>query len=96
MTFAVPHQHGSEAPPFPAFNGGLRDLFSTLDDLLSCGGDPRLMLDPISRLNDYGCGPAPLPQILSFASSTASSISTGSMQTFPPPWSTRTARTATS
>jgi hypothetical protein len=75
MTFAVPHQHGSEAPPFPAFNGGLRDLFSTLDDLLSCGGDPRLMLDPISRLNDYGCGPAPLPQILSFASSTASSIS---------------------
>jgi hypothetical protein len=75
MTFAVPNQHGSDAPPFPAFNGGLRDLFSTLDDLLSCGGDPRLMLDPISRLNDYGCGPAPLPQTLSFASSTASSIS---------------------
>jgi len=75
MIFAVPDQHGSEAPPFPAFNGGLRDLFSTLDDLLSCGGDPRLMLDPISRLNDYGCGPAPSPQTLSFASSTASSIS---------------------
>src|SRR5215470_4571615 len=75
MTFAVPDQHGSEAPRFPAFNGGLRDLFSTLDDLLTCGGDPRLMLDPISRLNDYGCGPAPLPQTLSFASSTASSIS---------------------
>src|SRR5215475_12964560 len=75
MTFAVPDQHGSEAPAFPAFNGGLRDLFSTLDDLLACGGDPRLMLDPVSRLNDYGCGPAPSPQTLSFASSTASSIS---------------------
>jgi len=75
MIFAVPDQHGSEVPPFPAFNGGLRDLFSTLDDLLSCGGDPRLMLDPISRLNDYGCGPAPSPQTLSFASCTASSIS---------------------
>ena len=39
------------------------------------GGDPRLTLDPISRLNDYGCGPAPAPQTLSFASSTASPIS---------------------
>ena len=75
MTFAVPDQHGSEAPRFPAFNGGLRDLFSTLDDLLTCGGDPRLMLDPVSRLNDYGCGPAPLPHGLSFSSCTASTIS---------------------
>ena len=33
------------------------------------------MLDPVSRLNDYGCGPSPLPQTLSFASSTASTIS---------------------
>jgi hypothetical protein len=75
MTFAVPRQNGLEAPAFPAFNGGLRDLFSTLDDLLACGGDPRLMLDPISRLNDYGCGAAPAPHMLSFASSTASAIS---------------------
>src|SRR5215813_11500673 len=75
MIFAVPDQNGSETPRFPAFNGGLRDLFSTLDDLLGCGGDPRLMLDPISRLNDYGCGPSPSPHILSFASSTASTIS---------------------
>src|SRR6185437_4633220 len=37
--------------------------------------DPRLMLDPISRVNDYGCGPSPLPHALSFASSTASTIS---------------------
>ena len=60
---------------FPAFNGGLRDLFTPLDDLLACGGDPRLMLDPISRVNDYGCGPSPIAADLSFASSTASSIS---------------------
>jgi hypothetical protein len=75
MTFATPHLHAPEASRFPAFNGGLRDLFSTLDDLLTCGGDPRLMLDPITRLNDYGCGPSPSPRAWSFASSTASAIS---------------------
>lgn len=75
MTFAGPRLQTPEQPGFPAFNGGLRDLFATLDDLLACGGDSRLMLDPISRVNDYGCGPMPSPQTWSFASSTASSIS---------------------
>lgn len=75
MIFAASHLNAAEPSRFPAFNGGLRDLFSTLDDLLTCGGDSRLMLDPVSRLNDYGCGPSPLPQTLSFASSTASTIS---------------------
>jgi hypothetical protein len=75
MTFAAPRLKLLEGPGFPAFNGSLRDLFATLDDLLSSGGDPRLMLDPVSRLSDYGCGPSPLPQTLSFASSTASTIS---------------------
>jgi hypothetical protein len=75
MTFAAPRLKLLEATGFPAFNGSLRDLFATLDDLLGSGGDPRLMLDPVSRLNDYGCGPSPLPQTLSFASSTASTIS---------------------
>jgi hypothetical protein len=75
MTFAAPRFNLLEAPGFPAFNGSLRDLFATLDDLLTSGGDPRLMLDPISRVNDYGCGPSPLPHALSFASSTASTIS---------------------
>jgi hypothetical protein len=75
MTFAAPRPQDIDTSRFPAFNGGLRDLFSTLDDLLTCGGDPRLMLDPLSRLNDYGCGPSPLPHTLSFSSSTASTIS---------------------
>ena len=75
MTFPASRPQDIEASRFPEFNGGLRDLFSTLDDLLTCGGDPRLMLDPVSRLNDYGCGPSPLPHILSFSSSTASTIS---------------------
>jgi len=75
MTFAAPRLQALDGARFPAFNGSLRDLFATLDDLLSCGGDDRLMLDPISRLNRYGCGPAPLPETWSFASTTASPIS---------------------
>ena len=39
MTFAGPRPQTPEQPGFPAFNGGLRDLFATLDDLLACGGD---------------------------------------------------------
>ncbi|HLZ00703.1 MAG TPA: hypothetical protein VKR55_00980 [Bradyrhizobium sp.] len=75
MTFAAPRLQLPENSASRPFRGALRDLFATLDDLLACGGDSRLMLDPISRLNDYGCGPAPAPETLSFASSTASSIS---------------------
>ena len=75
MTFAGPRLQILDQPRFPSFNGSLRDLFATLDDLLGCGGDPRLMLDPISRVNDYGCGLMPSPQTLSFSSSTASAIS---------------------
>jgi hypothetical protein len=75
MTFAAPRLQILERPGLPKFNAGLRDLFATLDDLLGCGGDPRLMLDPIARVNDYGCGVMPSPQTLSFSSSTASIIS---------------------
>jgi hypothetical protein len=46
-----------------------------LETLLTAGGDTRLHLDPSSRLNIYGCGPAPRPEALSFSFSTASSIS---------------------
>jgi hypothetical protein len=53
----------------------LRDLFVPLDRLLVRGGDPRLSISPASGLNDYGCQPFPCPDTLSFASSTATSIS---------------------
>jgi hypothetical protein len=50
-------------------------LFRPLDHLLGCGGDPRLRIDPASRVNEYGCQLSPVPDTLSFASSTATSIS---------------------
>ena len=54
---------------------GLRDLFALLGDLLIDGGDPRLALDRPWGHNVYGCGPSPAPEVLCFASSTASPIS---------------------
>ncbi|MGJ5043173.1 MULTISPECIES: hypothetical protein [unclassified Bradyrhizobium] len=54
---------------------GLRDLFALLGDLLIDGGDTRLALDRPWGRNVYGCGPSPEPDVLSFASSTASPIS---------------------
>lgn len=79
MMSAAPRLQTAEAPGFrPSDSGparGLRDLFAPLNDLLTCGGDPRLTVDPDRGLNEYGCRPMPSPQIWSFASSTASSIS---------------------
>jgi hypothetical protein len=54
---------------------GSSDLFMPLDDLLVCGGDPRLALEAGCGLNEYGCGPFPSPDTICFASSTASPIS---------------------
>ncbi len=53
----------------------MSELFLPLDRLLCSGGDPRLKIDPLSGLNEYGCRPSPCPDTLSFASSTATSIS---------------------
>ena len=75
MTFAAPRPDALETSGQRTFNAGLRDLFATLDDLLTCGGDGRLALDPVRRVNEYGCAPMPSPQALCFASSTASPIS---------------------
>ncbi|WP_422276870.1 hypothetical protein [Bradyrhizobium sp.] len=79
MMSAAPRLQTAEARGFrPSDSGparGLRDLFAPLNDLLTCGGDPRLTVDPDRGLNEYGCRPMPSPQIWSFASSTASSIS---------------------
>jgi hypothetical protein len=73
----VPRLLAAESPgarPADGAASGLRDLFAPLDDLLTCGGDPRLALDK-AKLNSYGCGPSPSPEIWAFASSTASTIS---------------------
>ncbi len=53
----------------------LRELFASLDQLLTCGGDARLALDPATGRNAYGCSPSPTAAIPSFASCTASTIS---------------------
>ena len=53
----------------------LRELFAPLDQLLACGGDARIDLDPATRRNAYGCSPSPAPEIPSFSSCTASTIS---------------------
>jgi hypothetical protein len=53
----------------------MRDLFLPLERLLCSGGDPRLNIDPANGVNAYGCEPLPCPDTLSFASSTATSIS---------------------
>lgn len=45
--------------------------------LLTNGGDTRIVLDPRSAANKYGCPPQPEPAFAAFGSSTASTISTG-------------------
>jgi hypothetical protein len=53
----------------------MTELFVPLDRLLGCGGDARLDIDPTSHLNAYGCQRFPCLGTLSYASSTATSIS---------------------
>jgi hypothetical protein len=48
--------------------------------LLTKGGDFRLVLDAVSGLNLYGCGPFPDPALLAYGSSTASVISEAGYQ----------------
>jgi hypothetical protein len=56
-------------------SSAMAEMFLPLDRLLGSGGDPRLSIDPASGLNQYGCQLLPSPGTLSFASSTATSIS---------------------
>jgi hypothetical protein len=42
---------------------------------LNLGGDSRLLVDPDTRLNGYGCSPSPRPWAITFCSCTASSTS---------------------
>jgi hypothetical protein len=50
-------------------------LFAPLDHLLLSGGDARLVVDPISGLNQYGCRALPCDGMTGFSSSTATPIS---------------------
>lgn len=52
-----------------------REENPSLSQLLVQGGDDRLMVDPATGMNGYGCTPMPRPEAIAFSSSTASSIS---------------------
>lgn len=43
--------------------------------LLTQGGDNRLLVDPVTGLNKYGCSPRPRPWAVTFASCTSTSVS---------------------
>lgn len=53
------------------------ELDRPADLLLTTGGDERLLVDPQSGLNRYGCSPKPRPWAITFASTTATSVSDG-------------------
>ncbi|MBY5956622.1 hypothetical protein KUV50_00650 [Membranicola marinus] len=53
----------------------VRHLAHPTEAMLMLGGDLRLNVDPIQLLNKYGCRPFPRPEALTFASSTATSVS---------------------
>ncbi len=51
------------------------DLLGPTETLMATGGDARLAIDPGTGLNHYGCSHRPRPWAVTFASSTASSLS---------------------
>jgi hypothetical protein len=53
----------------------LRPLAEPAASLMLRDSDSRLDLDPVSGLNRYGCGPLPQSELVSFSSSTATTIS---------------------
>ncbi len=55
-------------------------LALAVEALLASGGDDRLTLDPNTGLNRYGCAPWPRPEVIGFASCTASSLSEAQFQ----------------
>jgi hypothetical protein len=59
----------------PPLEPALSPLLRPLEDLLVSGGDGRLGLCAPAQENIYGCTPFPRPDLIDFASSTASSIS---------------------
>lgn len=58
-----------------AILAGAWDLLGPVELLLGAGGDARLHVDADTRLNHYGCSHRPRPWAVTYASSTASSLS---------------------
>lgn len=72
------HLPGSPASLPDGTAAALREIWSLLGPaewLMQSGGDARLLLDPATGLNGYGCSHRPRPWAVTFASSTASSSS---------------------
>jgi len=55
--------------------GSIWSLLGPAEWLMAQGGDQRLAVDPDTGLNHYGCSHRPRPWAITFASSTASSLS---------------------
>ncbi len=72
---AIPAELEPLLQPNGVSTNALKALFQPLPFLLVGGGDVRLEVSPVTKMNVYGCQPAPRPQALAFSSSTATSIS---------------------
>lgn len=55
---------------------GATSLPATVE-MLTQGGDSRIVSDPVRGVNKYGCPPIPEPKTLAYGSATASTISSG-------------------
>src|SRR5690606_11732685 len=70
------HNQTYENQPIdPRYINVIRELANPTEALFMRGGDLRLNVDPVKLLNKYGCRPFPRPEALTFASSTATSVS---------------------
>ncbi len=56
-------------------NNPAQEKLPNITELLTTGGDSRILLSPETGLNKYGCPPFPEPEVLSYGSVTASTIS---------------------
>ncbi|PYD62915.1 hypothetical protein [Gluconacetobacter entanii] len=68
----------AERPDIDAVHARLGALWpwtGPTETLMAMGGDARLSIDPTTGLNHYGCSHRPRPWAVTFASSTASSLS---------------------
>ena len=66
----------SAVPPAMVLRlGAIWHLLGPAEALMAQGGDQRLAVDPSTGLNHYGCSHRPRPWAITFASSTASSLS---------------------